>query len=300
MRLNGFWAVVFCYIIWGLYPLYFHSIQQISPAEIVCCRVIFSLMLILPILLALGRGGSFWCALKSRKTLLTFLLSTALITINWSVYTYSIVSNQALEASLGYFMNPLISVFLGMIFLREELSRAKKFSLCAACAGVLWLTVQTGSVPVIAAVLALSFGLYGLVRKIAPLCSLEGLTLETAMAFPAALAVMFFMSGTGDGLALINGTLFEKIMLICAGALTVLPFLLFGYGLQKIPYSTVGFIQFLSPTMIFFIGVFVFGEPLDTNRLIGFVMIWAAIGIFVTDSLGFWKKSPSAAVLPDA
>lgn len=210
-------------------------------------------------------------------------MSSALITANWSTYTYAIVTNQTLEASLGYFMNPLVSVLLGTVFLKEKLNKAQMLAIIFACAGVMWVTFKQGEFPALGLTLALTFGFYGLVRKMAPLGSLEGLTLETAFAFPVALLATFYFAGNGD-LTFVNGTGWDKFWLIAAGPITTIPLILFAYGLKQVRYSTVGFIQYLSPTMVFFIGLFFFGEELQVDRLIGFILIWAGVLIFVGEN----------------
>lgn len=227
--------------------------------------------------------------MTDKRTVAVFLVSSALITANWSTYTYAIVTNQTLEASLGYFMNPLVSVLLGTVFLKEKLNKAQTLAILFACAGVMWVTFKQGEFPALGLTLALSFGFYGLVRKMAPLGSLEGLTLETAFAFPVALLATFYFAGQGD-LTFVNGTCWDKFWLIMAGPITTIPLILFAYGLKQVPYSTVGFIQYLSPTMVFFIGLFFFGEELQVDRLIGFILIWAGVLIFVGEN--FFRSRP--------
>lgn len=281
---KGIASVLLAYIIWGLYPFYFHAMQHIAPAEIVTHRILWTFVLLAVYLLFTRRLSWIVKALKDKRTVFIFCLSSALITANWSTYTYSIVTNQTLEASLGYFMNPLVSVLLGAVFFKEKLAKAQKAAIGFALAGVLWVTFKQGEFPVLGITLALTFGFYGMVRKLAPLGSLEGLTLETAFAFPAAvIAAMYFASKSQ--LALINNGGWDAFWLVMAGPITTIPLLLFAWGLKKVPYSTVGFIQYLSPTMVFFIGLIFFGEQLQIDRLIGFMLIWTGVLIFISDSV---------------
>lgn len=281
---KGIASVLLAYIIWGLYPFYFHAMQHVAPAEIVTHRVLWTFVLLGIYLLFTRRLGWIVKALKDKRTVLIFCLSSALITANWSTYTYSIVTNQTLEASLGYFMNPLVSVLLGAVFSKEKLHGAQKVAIGFAFAGVLWVTFKQGEFPVLGLTLALSFGFYGMVRKLAPLGSLEGLTLETAFAFPAAVLASLYFVSQGNFLFL-DGSASDTFWLLMAGPITTIPLLLFAWGLKKVPYSTVGFIQYLSPTMVFFIGLLFFGESLHEDRLIGFMLIWTGVLIFISDSV---------------
>lgn len=286
---KGVISVLVAYLIWGLYPFYFHAMQHVAPAEIVIHRVLWTFALLAVYLFCSRRWRWIQKAVTDKRTVAVFLVSSVLITANWSTYTYAIVTNQTLEASLGYFMNPLVSVLLGTVFLKEKLNKAQTLAILFACAGVMWVTFKQGEFPALGLTLALSFGFYGLVRKMAPLGSLEGLTLETAFAFPVALLATFYFAGQGD-LTFVNGTCWDKFCLIMAGPITTIPLILFAYGLKQVPYSTVGFIQYLSPTMVFFIGLFFFGEELQVDRLIGFILIWAGVLIFVGEN--FFRSRP--------
>ena len=276
---KGVISVLVAYLIWGLYPFYFHAMQHVAPAEIVIHRVLWTFALLAVYLFCSRRWRWIQKAVTDKRTVAVFLVSSALITANWSTYTYAIVTNQTLEASLGYFMNPLVSVLLGTVFLKEKLNKAQTLAILFACAGVMALGLT----------LALSFGFYGLVRKMAPLGSLEGLTLETAFAFPVALLATFYFAGQGD-LTFVNGTCWDKFWLIMAGPITTIPLILYAYGINQETYSTVGINQYLSPTMVFFIGLFFFGEELQVDRLIGFILIWAGVLIFVGEN--FFRSRP--------
>ena len=180
---KGVVSVLVAYLIWGLYPFYFHAMQHVAPTEIVIHRVLWTFALLAVYLFCSRRWRWIQKAITDRRTVAVFLMSSVLITANWSTYTYAIVTNQTLEASLGYFMNPLVSVLLGTVFLKEKLNKAQMLAIVFACAGVMWVTFKQGEFPALGLTLALSFGFYGLVRKMAPLGSLEGLTLETAFLF---------------------------------------------------------------------------------------------------------------------
>lgn len=247
------------YLLWGLFPLYFHALQDVSALEILAHRIVWSLVVTAAILMALRRGEWIRGLVKEPRTLAIFTGSALLIGLNWGTYVYSIVSGQTIEASLGYFINPLMSVALGALFLGERLSKAQLGAVALAAAGVLYITISTGTAPFLGLVLAASFALYGLIRKLAPLGSLEGMALENVILAPFALGYMFWLLERGE--------------------------LLFASGVRRIPYSTVGIIQYVSPTIVFLLGRFAFGEPFSVEMMTGFVLIWTAVVVFTVDTV---------------
>ena len=257
------------YLLWGLFPLYFHALQDVSALEILAHRIVWSLVVTAAILMALRRGEWIRGLVKEPRTLAIFTGSALLIGLNWGTYVYSIVSGQTIEASLGYFINPLMSVALGALFLGERLSKAQLGAVALAAAGVLYITISTGTAPFLGLVLAASFALYGLIRKLAPLGSLEGMALENVILAPFALGYMFWLLERGELLFATEGW-DVKTLLLLAG---------------PIPYSTVGIIQYVSPTIVFLLGRFAFGEPFSVEMMTGFVLIWTAVVVFTVDTV---------------
>lgn len=272
------------YLLWGLFPLYFHALQDVSALEILAHRIVWSLVVTAAILMALRRGEWIRGLVKEPRTLAIFTGSALLIGLNWGTYVYSIVSGQTIEASLGYFINPLMSVALGALFLGERLSKAQLGAVALAAAGVLYITISTGTAPFLGLVLAASFALYGLIRKLAPLGSLEGMALENVILAPFALGYMFWLLERGELLFATEGW-DVKTLLLLAGPITTIPLLLFASGVRRIPYSTVGIIQYVSPTIVFLLGRFAFGEPFSVEMMTGFVLIWTAVVVFTVDTV---------------
>ena len=287
-RLGVFYTLA-AYICWGLFPFYFHAINQISALEILAHRIVWSLLLVVLILAVLKRGAWIRDVIKSPKTLLIFTVTATLIGCNWGTYVYAIVSGRTIEASLGYFINPLMSVALGAFFLKERLRRAQLAAVGLAAVGVAWITWQTGTAPFLGLGLAASFAVYGLLRKIAPLGSLEGMALESTVLFPAAALYIGWLYSQGT-LVFADADWSLRGMLMLAGPITTIPLLLFASGVRMISYSTVGIIQYVSPTIVFFIGLFAFGEPFSVDLFIGFVFIWTAVAIFTGESLLYARR----------
>lgn len=289
MQRLGVLYTLSAYVLWGLFPFYFHALNDIGALEILAHRIVWSLVFVALILIVLKRGAWIRDVLRRPKTLLIFTATSALIACNWGTYVYAIVSGRTLEASLGYFVNPLMSVALGAFFLRERLRRAQLAAVALAACGVLWITWQTGTAPLLGLAMAGSFAVYGLLRKIAPLGSLEGMALESSMLFPAAALYLGWLCGSGT-LVFAEASPSLRGLLMLAGPITTIPLLLFASGVRMISYSTVGIIQYVSPTIVFFIGLFIFGEPFSLDLFIGFVVIWTAVAVFAGESLLFARR----------
>jgi chloramphenicol-sensitive protein RarD len=272
---------------WGLFPLYFRQIASVPPLEVVLHRSVWSLLFVLMLLAALRRFGWLRPVLAEPRRLGLFALSAALLSGNWLVYVYAVHSGQVVEASLGYFINPIVNVLLGVLVLHERLDRVQWAAVALAAAGVLWLTLLHGRLPWIALVLAVSFGLYGLMRKTASLGALEGLALETMLLAPLVLPALLWWTLGGSG-AMARGDLALDAWLVIGGPLTALPLLLFAAGARRLPLATIGLLQYLSPTIQLALGVWVFHEPFDRARLAGFALIWAALLLY---SLHGWRRS---------
>jgi chloramphenicol-sensitive protein RarD len=271
------------YLLWGVLPLYFKLLAVVPPIEIVANRIIWSL-LFLALLVALWRRWStIRAALASRRVVLILMLTAALIATNWLVYVWAVVNGHVLETSLGYYLNPLFNVLLGVVLLKERLSRAQSGAVLLAASGVAVLAWGAAAGLWISLSLAFSFGLYGFVRKIAPVDALEGLWIETALLAPPSLIYLLWAHQGVGGLTA-NGTT-VTLLLLLGGAITAVPLLLFNAAAKRLPYSTLGFLQYIAPSLQFLLAVTVFGEPLTLAHALCFGAIWAALAIFAAEGV---------------
>ena len=271
------------YAIWGFFPLYFKTLQAAPAFQIMAHRVVWSFLLMTAILVFRKELKSMFAAANPRITLL-YAIAGTLLAINWVTYVWGVNAGYVVEASLGYFINPLVSVLLGVIFLQERLRPLQWVPVVLAAAGVTYLTVSMGKLPWIALVLAFSFGLYGLMKKITPLGSLQGLTLETAAVFLPAFAYLIIEQVRGVG-AFVNAGVSTTLLLAATGVVTVIPLIFFSAGTKLIPLTTVGLLQYITPTTQFLLGVFVFKEAFSSNQVVGFVIIWTALILFTVENL---------------
>lgn len=280
------------YIAWGLFPLYFRQVAHVPALEVVVHRTVWSLAFVL-VVLAVRRQWGWMRALWGQPRVLgAFAASALLLSGNWLTYVWAVQNQHVVDASLGYFILPLVNVALGFVFLHERPRPGQWLAVALAAGGVLWLAVQAGRVPWIALALALSFGFYGLMRKVATLGALEGLTLETMMLAPVALAALGVWSAQGQG-ALVQGDAPTVAWLLVAGPLTAVPLLLFAAGARRIPLATMGILQYISPSLQFALGIWLFHEPFQPARLLGFVLIWAALLVYSVE--GWRARLGSAA-----
>ena len=267
------------YLIWGILPVYWKIIQNVPALEIIAHRIVWAFIFVL-LIIFLKR---YWSERPERfvpgKEQLLFLFTGVLLFINWFVYIWAVNAGLIVDASLGYFINPLVNVVLGVIFFRERLDRRQWIPVGIATVGVLYLTVSYGALPWIGLILALSFGFYGLLKKSASIGSLEGFSLETGFLFLPALVYLISLEYAGEG-TFPHGPTIESLLLIFTGVVTGLPLLLFGAAARMIPLSTLGFIQYIAPTLQFLIGVIVYNEKFSINRLIGFGFIWLALLLY--------------------
>lgn len=278
------------FVMWGLLPLYFRQIASVPPLEVVLHRSVWSLLFVLGVLALLRRFGWMRGLVSQPRRLGLFAISALLLSGNWLVYVFAVQTGQVIEASLGYFINPIVNVLLGVLVLHERLRRVQWAAVALAAAGVLWLTVLAGRPPWIALTLALSFGLYGLMRKTASLGALEGLALETMLLAALALPLLAWWTLRGSG-AMAHGDLALDAWLVLGGPLTALPLLLFAAGARRLPLATIGLLQYLSPTVQLALGVWVFGEAFDRARMLGFALIWSALGLYTLDG---WRHTRTA------
>lgn len=262
------------------------------PLEVVLHRSAWSMVFVLGVLALLGRFGALREAAAQPRRLALFGVSALLLSANWLLYVYAVQAGQVVEASLGYFINPIVNVLLGVLVLKERLKRGQWAAVALAAAGVLWLTVLAGRPPWIALTLASSFGLYGLMRKTSTLGALEGLALQTLLMAPLVLPLLAWWTFFNEG-ALARGDAALSTWRVIGGPLTALPLLLFAAGARRLPLATVGLLQYVSPTIQLALGVSVFHEPFDRAHLAGFAIIWAALALYTLDA---WRRSRSAAV----
>jgi len=268
------------YVLWGFFPIYWKVLHQVPALQVIGHRIGWSFILLIAFIVLTKQWQDFRSvALASAKTIGIYAIAGILLTINWLVYVWGVNAGFIVETSLGYFINPLLSVLLGVIFLRERLRLAQWVPVIIAAAGVIYLTFVYGRLPWIALTLAFSFGFHGLVKKLAPLGSLYGLTLETGIVFPAALIYLAVVEFNGTGAFLHDSTLINTF-LIGAGVVTTIPLLMFASAAKEIPLTVVGLLQYIAPTLQFLIGVFIYKEPFDHSHLIGFGIVWVALVIF--------------------
>ena len=277
------------YFIWGLSPIFWKLIQDVPSPQIVGHRVIWSFFMVL---LVVWAGKDWWAlvgTLLDPRTVSIYLLAAVLLALNWLVYIWAVNSGYIVDASLGYFINPLVSVLLGVVFLKEKLRLWQWVSVGLAGLGVLYLALSYGTAPWIGLTLAFSFGFYGFIRKTTRLRSLDGFTLETGFMFLPALGYLLYQGSNGAG-AFLGGSVSQTILLILTGVFTAVPLVLFGAAAQRIKLSTLGFIQYMAPIMQFLIGVLVYGEVFTRERLIGFGVIWIALLVFSVEGV-VWGRN---------
>ncbi|WAC23653.1 EamA family transporter RarD [Blastomonas sp. SL216] len=283
-RLNGLPEAVGAYTIWGFMPLFFKQLQGISPVEIVAHRVMWSVILVLAILWARKSLGEFRSAITDPRTRRFMLASTTLIAGNWLIYIWAITNEHILAGSLGYYINPLINVALGVVFFSERMNRTQLIAITLAAAGVLVLASESLASIWISLSLAGTFGLYGMVRKMAPVGSLPGLACETVLMLPFAIGYAIW-AHLYDPTPGFGYSAYTDAFLIAGGAMTTLPLLLFASAARKMPLSTLGFVQFIGPTIQFMLGVFVYDEPFTRAHAICFALIWSAVVVFCLDGV---------------
>ncbi|WP_428820018.1 EamA family transporter RarD [Microbulbifer sp. MCCC 1A16149] len=284
----GLLAGLGAYLIWGIAPLYFKLLGNLSAPEILAHRSIWSLLLALILLAVLGKLRGLKTVLSSRKAMLALLVSTALISTNWLIFIWAVVNDHLLDASLGYYINPLISVLLGVLVLGEKLRPLQWIAVALAALGIGYELWQFGSLPLVALGVALTFGFYGLVRKQTPVDSLTGMTVETLFLLPLAVGFLFWTSSPTSNL--LNNSWELNGLLLLAGPITLTPLLLFNIAARRLNLSTLGFLQYLGPTLMFFLAVLLYNEPFDKTKLVTFIFVWTALGFYSADALVLRRK----------
>jgi len=294
-RLQGGLLTLGAFCAWGLMPLYFKAVSAAPALQILAHRALWAAVLLLVAVSVLGRWRAIRDALASRRTRWMLAASTLLIAANWLTFIYATLVGRVIEISLGYYINPLVNVLLGVLVLRERLNVYQGAAVALAAVGVANLAAQTASLPWPSLVVAISFGLYGLIRKMTSLASLDGLFLETGLMAPVAAAFLVYADVQGSG-ALFAGNAVLDVLLLMAGVVTAVPLLLFASGARRITYTAVGFFQYLAPTGHFLLAVLVFGEPFQPGvQGITFACIWTALAIFSADTLRRYRRTPAAA-----
>jgi chloramphenicol-sensitive protein RarD len=277
------------FLIWGLSPVYWKALGAVPALEIAMHRVGWSFVFLMCLILLQRRRHEFAGVLKNGRMLLTLSFTAILVFGNWLLYIWAVNNNYLLQASLGYYINPLVNVVLGLIFLRERLRKPQIVSVLLAASGVLYLTLSFGELPWIALTLALSFGFYGLIRKVAPVGALVGLAVETMLLSPPAVIYLVYLNSQGAD-AIFRVSLKLDLLLIGCAPLTAVPLLFFTLGAKRIYLSTLGLIQYIGPSGMFLLAVFFYNETFSTVQIWTFVMIWAALVIYSTDSVIYYRR----------
>ncbi len=278
------WLAVGAYVSWGVLPVYWKWLHTVPALQLLMHRVVWSFLLLALYILAKKQWGAFRAAAAGGRVLAVYLAAAALIAVNWLTYIWAVNAGFIVETSLGYFINPLLSVLMGVLFLRERLRPLQWIPILLATLGVAYLTISYGRLPWIALTLAFSFGLYGLVKKTAPLGPLFGLTLETGILILPAVGTLLLSQASGQA-AFLHGSPVTDLLLVGAGLVTTVPLLMFASAAQRIPLSMVGVLQYIAPTLQFLLGVLVYHEPFDHPHLIGFSVVWVALLLFWTEGL---------------
>lgn len=276
-------AAGFGYVLWGLSVIYYRQLEHVVPLEILAHRALWSLLLVAICILAFGRRAQLATVLRDRRAMLMLAGTAAIIGSNWLVFIWAVNSGRILETSLGYFINPLMSVLAGVLLLGERLSRPQIVAMALAAAAVLYFTFALGFVPWISLFLAVSFAAYGYMKKVVRAEALEGLFVEVVILAPFGILWLLWMASHG-GSVFGAGDLYTDILLVLTGPMTAVPLLLFTYGAQRIRLTTLGLMQYLVPTTSFLIAVFLYGEPFGVGQLVTFALIWVALGLFSVDT----------------
>lgn len=290
MSNKGIWYGIAAYAMWGFFPIYWKLLHDVPALQLLGHRITWSFLLLLAFIFITKQWKDFRSVAFDAKTLRIYSVAGVLLSLNWLIYVWGVNAGFIVETSLGYFINPLLSVLFGVIFLRERLRPLQWLPVVIAAIGVAYLTITYGRLPWIALSLAFTFGLYGLVKKLSPLGSVYGLTLETGIVFPVALIYLFIIQAGGSGAFLHDGSTVD-LLLIGAGVVTTIPLLMFASAAKQIPLNMIGVLQYFAPTIQFLIGVFLYKEPFDQTHLIGFSIVWVALVIFWVENI-FAHRNP--------
>ena len=283
------------YVLWGMFPLFFKQLQAASALEVVLHRMVWSLVFVLIVLAVLRRWNWLGDVRRSPALVGKFAVSALLLAGNWLSYVWAVNNGHVLDASLGYFILPLINVALGFVFLHERPRKAQWVAFALAASGVLWMAVQSGHVPWLALLIAMTFGFYGLMRKTATLGALEGMSLETMLLAPLAVVALLWGGPSGPGSQWPAHDAHTWLFFLLSGPVTAIPLLLFAAGARRVPLSTMGFLQYITPSILALMGVFLYGEPFAGPRAVGFVLIWVALALYTAEGLWAGRRAAAAA-----
>ncbi len=286
---RGLTFVISAYLLWGFLPLYMKALSHVSPAEVVVHRVLWSVPVAGAVLIAMGRTRELREALGNPKMLMQATVTAALISVNWGIYIWAIGNGHAIEAALGYYINPLFSIFLGAVLLGERMTPTQMVAIACAALAVVILTLEAGHLPMVALALTFTWGFYAYFKKSLPIGPNQGFLLEVLILSPFALAYMLYLMMTGTGVFLVSGP--TTWLLLAAGVVTAVPLLLYANGAKLVRLSTVGILQYIAPSMIFLIAVFVFGEPFGGMRVYAFPLIWLALILYTLPMLRAWRRA---------
>jgi chloramphenicol-sensitive protein RarD len=279
----GVLSATAAFLLWGLFPLYFHALGEVPPLEILAHRMVWSLLFLCIVLTVRGQWKWLPAVLRQPKNVATFAASALLLSANWFIYIWAVNNGHVIDASLGYFITPLFNVLLGLFVLKERLRGGQWLAIGVAASGVAWLTWQAGALPWIALALAATFGTYGLLRKTAALAALEGLSFETLLLFPLAGGYVAWLTAHGANTFVNTPSDWTRALLVAAGPITAIPLLLFAAGARKIPLSVLGMLQYIGPTIQMILGLIVFHETFSMARLAGFIVIWSALALYMAE-----------------
>lgn len=291
---KGIIGALACYLLWGAFPLFWYPINQsdMPTMQVLAQRVAWSAVFAVACMLVFKQTQTVWQAVRQPKILLTFYASSLLIGSNWLIYLWAILNNHVVDASLGYFLNPLVNVLIGFLVLHEKLNKMQAASLILAASGIVWLAIPAGQIPWVALSLAASFSLYALIRKLAPMPALAGLTLETLLLLPFALAYLGYCAWQNQ---LYFGQLnsLQTSIIVLSGVATTIPLLLFASSAKRISLSLLGMLQYVSPTLQFALGLMLFGETLNASRLAGYGLVWCGVVVFLWGTWLAGRKASS-------
>ncbi len=287
--LAGVFYAAGAFLIWGFSPVYWKALLSVPAIEIIAHRTVWAFVFLAVLTIGQKQWSEVLRVLKTPRLMGVLFITAILVCINWLVYVWAVNAGYLLQASLGYFINPLVNVLLGVIFLRERLSRNQALAVVIAGLAVIYKTVAVGQFPWVAMTLGLGFGVYGLIRKIAPVTSLVGLAVETLWLVPCSAGYLIYLHLHGQG-ALLRTTVSMDALLIGTGVVTAVPLLFFNLGARRIPLSSVGLMQFISPTCMFLLAAVVYGEPFTVDQLWTFVLIWTSLAIYSIDSVRTYRR----------
>jgi chloramphenicol-sensitive protein RarD len=287
------------YLLWGLFPLYWPLLEPAGAVEVLSHRIVWSLLVVVLLLGLTGRLARVRAAVRDRRRLLMLTVASVAIAVNWGTYIYGVTNDHVVETSLGYFINPIVTVLMGVVVLGERLRPAQWTALGIAGVAVAVLTVQNGRPPWIALALAFSFGIYGLLKKTVGVGAVEGLAIETAVLVPVATAYLIVLGGGGSGTFTTQGP-GHVALLVGAGIVTAVPLLLFGAAASRVPLTTLGLLHYLAPSIQFVLGITLFGEPLPGLRLAGFVLVWLGLALFTADLVRHHRRQLRLSVVAPA